>query len=181
MTEVHLLTANPGKVAAANKVFNEHQIKVVPLDLNIDEIQAATSQEIASKAALDAYEIFGKPVIREDHSFYIDDLGMPGPFMSYIDKAISVEYLLRILSQLPSRKGHFEIAAAYVDTKGTLHEFSFTVPVLFTEVATGDKNMHWERIIRFPNETRTFAEYPESERLKYWSRNYESIAKLIAS
>jgi len=181
MTEAYLLTSNSGKIAAANTVFSKYGIIVRLLDLDIDEIQAPTSQVIARKAALEAHARTGKPVIREDHSFYIDDLGMPGPFMAYIDKTIDVNTLLQILLLLPTRKGHFEIAAAYVDVSGVLHEFSFEVPVVFAEEARGDKRLNWERIMRFPDETRTFAEYPESERLHYWAQNYENIAKLISS
>ena len=179
MTNVYLLTGNPGKIAAANAVFNRYGIEVEPLKLDIPEIQADNSKEIATAAAIEAHQQTGKSVIREDHSFYIDALGMPGPFMAYIDKTISVEQLLKILNTLPSREGHFELAATYVDETGTAHEFSYSVPVVFSQEARGDESMRWERIIQFADDPRTFAEYPESERADYWTKNYEAIAALI--
>lgn len=179
MTNVYLLTGNPGKIAAANVVFNQFNITVEPLRLDIPEIQADSSKEIATAAALEAHRQTGKAVIREDHSFYINALGMPGPFMAYIDKAISVEQLLRIIDTLPNREGHFELAATYVDESGTAHEFSYSVPVFFSKEARGDESMRWERIIHFADDQRTFAEYPESERANYWTKNYEAIAGLI--
>lgn len=179
MTNVYLLTGNPGKIAAANAVFNRYGIEVEPLKLDIPEIQADNSKEIATAAAIEAHRQTRKAVIREDHSFYIDALGMPGPFMAYIDKVISVDQLMKILDTLPSREGHFELAATYVDETGTAHEFSYSVPVVFSQEARGDESMRWERIIQFADDSRTFAEYPESERAGYWTRNYEAIAALI--
>lgn len=179
MINVYLLTGNPGKIAAANAVFNQFDIEVEPLKLDIPEIQADNSKEIATTAALEAHRQTGKAVIREDHSFYIDALGMPGPFMAYIDKTVSVEQLLKIIDTLPNREGHFELAATYVDEAGAVHEFSYSVPVVFSEEARGDENMRWERIIQFADDQRTFAEYPESERAGYWTKNYEAIAEII--
>lgn len=179
MTNVYLLTGNPGKIAAANVVFNQFNIAVEPLTLDIPEIQADSSKEIATAAALEAHRQTGKAVIREDHSFYINALGMPGPFMAYIDKVISVEQLLKIIDTLPDREGHFELAATYVDESGMAHEFLYSVPVVFSKEARGDENMRWERIIQFADDQRTFAEYPESERASYWTKNYEAIAELI--
>jgi non-canonical purine NTP pyrophosphatase (RdgB/HAM1 family) len=179
MTNVHLLTGNPGKIAAANVVFNQYNIEVKPLMLDIPEIQANNSSEIATVAALEAYRQTGRAVIREDHSFYIDALGMPGPFMAYIDKVISVEQLLKIINTLPNREGHFELAATYVDESGTAHKFSYSVPVVFSKEPRGKNTMRWERIIQFTDDQRTFAEYPESERAIYWTNNYKAIAELI--
>lgn len=181
MRQIYLITGNVGKIAAANTTFKQFDIEALPLDLDLPEIQAATSQEIANHAALEAFSRTGKPVIREDHSFFIDELQIPGPFMAFMDKKVSVAKLLKILDTLSSRDGHFELAAAYVDASGDLHEFSYQVPVEFTREPKGDINQRWERIIKFKDSDRVFAEYPESERSEVWSKNYEQIAKLISS
>lgn len=180
MKQVYLLTGNPGKIAAANLIFKNYEVEVLLLELDIPEIQASNSQEIANHTALEAYKQSGKPVIREDHSFYIDELGIPGPFMAYMDKSVSVELLLKILDTLTCRDGHFELSAAYIDVRGTLHEFSYQVPVEFAQTAAGDKSQRWERVMKFKGEDRVFAEYPETERSAVWSKNYEQIAQLIA-
>jgi non-canonical purine NTP pyrophosphatase (RdgB/HAM1 family) len=179
MKEVHLLTGNLDKIASANIIFKPKNIVIRPLKLDIEEIQAANSIEIARYMALEAHKISGVSVIREDHSFYIDDLGIPGPYMAYMDKVVSPEQLLRIVQTLENKTGHFEIAAAYVDEKGNLFEFSYEVPVEFSEVIRGDENQNWERLIKLPGESRVFAEYDSSYRSDLWTKNYEEIAKII--
>ena len=127
----------------------------------------------------EAYRRTGKPVIREDHSFFIKELGFPGPFMAFADKAIDVDNLLKILSTLSSREAYFELSAAYADMDGAIHEFSYQVPIVMSDEARGDEKLRWERLMMFPGETRTFAEFDADERTEVWAKNYEAIAQTI--
>jgi len=180
MKQVYLLTGNKDKIAAANLIFNMYDIEVLSLDLDLPEIQAMTSAEIASYTAREAFEKKKLPVIREDHSFYIKEFGMPGPYMAYLDKVIDLDHLVKILATLQDRSGYFELSASYIDGDGKEHQFSYQVPVVFADEPRGDSQQRWERLMRFPNETRTFAEYPSKERAEVWSRNYREIAELIS-
>ena len=181
MKQVHLLTGNPDKIKAANLIFNKHDIEILPLELDIPEIQASSSIEIARCMVEQAYKMTGKPTIREDHSFFIKELGFPGPFMAYADKTIDNDHLLKIMATLESREAYFELGAAYVDANGEFHEFSYQVPVVMSEEARGNENLRWERLMMFPGETKTFAEFDADDRLEVWTKNYEAIAELIQS
>ncbi|HCH34922.1 MAG: Non-canonical purine NTP pyrophosphatase [Candidatus Saccharibacteria bacterium GW2011_GWC2_48_9] len=180
MKQVHLLTGNLGKIKAANHIFNKYGIEVHPLALDIPEIQADTSLDVAVDMVKKAFNLTGKAVIREDHSFYIDELGIPGPFMAYVDKRVSTDSLLKILNTLSSRTGYFELSAAFADEDGKVSEFSYKVPIEFALEPKGDESQRWERLIKFPNDTKVFAEYNESERVSTWSKNYEQIAQMIS-
>jgi XTP/dITP diphosphohydrolase len=179
MKHVYLLTGNADKIQAANLIFGAHDVEMRPLELDIPEIQASTSAEIARHAAQQAHELSGKPVIREDHSFYIKELNFPGPFMAYADKSIGVELLLKIINTLESREAYFELAAAYVDAQGVLHEFSYRVPVVMANEIRGNEKLRWERLMMLPGESKTFAETDSSTRAQLWTKNYEAIAQLI--
>jgi XTP/dITP diphosphohydrolase len=181
MEYIYLLTRNEGKVKAANLIFGMYGIEVKSLGLDIPEIQASTSIEIAKAAALEAHRQTGKAVIREDHSFYITELGFPGPFMAYADKSISPEKLLAIVNTLDSRDAYFELAAAYVAVDGSVHEFSYKVPVIISTEIRGSDKYRWEKLMMMPGDSRTFAEVDSNDRTSVWSKNYDSIAKLIRS
>lgn len=180
MKEVYLMTKNVGKLVAARSAFAPFEIEVKSLDFEIPEIQAPTSIEIAKYAVTEAFAKFKKPVIREDHSFFIDELGIPGPYMSYIEKSLSIENLIKILKTLNNTKAHFELAAAYADSEGDIHEFVYTVPVLLGTEPKGDTSQKWNRLIHFENEERVFAEYNDDEGTEVWNKNYVEIAKLIS-
>jgi XTP/dITP diphosphohydrolase len=179
MKYVYLMTKNKGKLAAAQQVFDKYQIEVRSLDFEIPEIQADTSIEVAKNMVLQAYEKFKEPVIREDHSLFIDELNFPGPFMAFAEKNISAEKLSKILSSLESTKGRFELSAAFCDKDGKVHEFTYSVPVVFETTPRGIPSDGWNQLIRFPEEKRVFTEYSSDERNHIWGKNYEEIAKLV--
>jgi len=180
-TDVTLLSKNPGKIAAASRVFSRYGIRVTGVDMEFPEIQADTSAEIARHTALEAYRTLQTPVVREDHSFFLGDTGVPGPYMAYFDKRIKAEQLLSLLQTFNILDGHFELAAAFVDDEGELHEFRYEVPVVFENTMRGDEAQNWERLIRFPDDDRVFAEYAAEERGEVWEGNFIQIAELITS
>jgi non-canonical purine NTP pyrophosphatase (RdgB/HAM1 family) len=176
---IHLLTGNEDKLRIAKNIFGEYGINVEKSDINIPEIQAETSKEVASYATKIAFQELGVAVLREDHSFYIDELGIPGPFMAYMDKTVSVEQLIKITDTLKSRDAHFEIAASYVDINGNNFECSYDVPVTIANAPRGDNKLNWERAMILPGSVTTFAETDSRTRDHLWSQNYHSIAHHI--
>ncbi|MFA6515429.1 MAG: non-canonical purine NTP pyrophosphatase, partial [Candidatus Paceibacterota bacterium] len=86
--EIYLLTSNEGKLKAAKSTFNKYGVKLLFTDKDYDEIQADSSLEIARDIAQQAAKELNAPVIREDHSLFIEALGIPGPYMSYIERKI---------------------------------------------------------------------------------------------
>jgi len=173
------MTKNKGKLAAAQSVFDKYSIEVRSLDFEVPEIQADTSIDVAKNMVLQAFEKFKEPIIREDHSLFIDEINFPGPFMAFAEKNISAEKLSLMLKNLSSTSGRFELAAAFADKEGTIHEFSYTVPVVFETTPRGIPSDGWNQLIRFPEEKRVFTEYPSEERNHIWSKNYEEIVRLI--
>ncbi|OGC48029.1 MAG: hypothetical protein A3A94_00080 [Candidatus Portnoybacteria bacterium RIFCSPLOWO2_01_FULL_43_11] len=111
---VNIITKNSGKLLAAKKVFEKYGITVNQIDKEYPEIQAENSLEISKYTAIQAAKKLGKSVIREDHSLFINALGMPGPYTNYIEKKLSVKKLLEIMRNQPDRSGYFEIATVIV-------------------------------------------------------------------
>jgi XTP/dITP diphosphohydrolase len=179
MKYVYLMTKNKGKLAAAQSVFDKYGVEVRSLDFDVPEIQADTSAEIAKNMVLQAFEKFREPVIREDHSLFIDEINFPGPFMAFAEKNISAEKLTQMIKDFKSTSGRFELAAAYCDKDGNIHAFSYSVPIVFETIPRGVPSDGWNQLIRFPDEKRVFTEYSSEERNHVWSKNYEEIAKLI--
>lgn len=77
------------------------------------------------------------------------------------------------------RTGYFEIFAAYAKPDWTCKEFSYKVPIVFADKPKGELSPGWNRIIMLDGETKTLAEYPETERINVWNKNYVEIAKII--
>lgn len=175
-----LLSNNPGKIADANVTFGKYGITVEGSSLELPKIQADSSAEIAKHMALSAYKEIQSPLVCEDQSFFLGDTDVPGPYMDYFDQRIDAHKLAAILQALSVTEGYFVLSAAMVDKDGTLHEFSYKVPVVFELSPRGDESQGWEQLMRFPDSELVFAEYPSSDRSEVWSKNYEQAAQVIA-
>jgi XTP/dITP diphosphohydrolase len=177
-----LVTKNPGKLRAAQVVFDKFKIELKQLTTEFPEIQASSSLEIARYTATIAAKTVHQPVIREDHSLFVNFLGFPGPYTSYVEKQISPKKLLQLLSLAKDRTGYFEIATVYVHPDGDKQEFVYQVPIYIKErEAVKDPRGGWNGLICLKGETRAFSEYPEEDRLQVWSKNYYRIAKHLTS
>lgn len=177
--KVYLLTGNPGKVRSARKAFEGTGIELKQLDEDYSEIQASSSLEVARHTVKQAMKDYDKPVIREDHSVYLDAIpGYPGPYINYFDNKLSAENLLRLLDG-EDRTGCFEIAAIVGLQNGEIKEYEFKVPIEISQEIRGSER-NWDRVMMLEGEDETFAESSEKSRLEVWNQNYRRIAEELA-
>jgi non-canonical purine NTP pyrophosphatase (RdgB/HAM1 family) len=173
---IYLSTHNAGKIKAAKSVFNKYEIEVLIVEKDYSEIQADSSLEVAKHSAIQAAKDLGIPVVREDHSLFINALSFPGPYTNYFEKRISASVLLNWLKNYDDRSGYFEIAAVYARPDGSFKEFVYQVPIEIATEERGELQDGWAKVLMLKDETRTFAEYPEQERAFAWNKNYQEIA-----
>ena len=179
--KIYLSTRNPGKIKAAKSVFDKYNIEVLLVEKEYPEIQADSSLEVAKYLAIQIAKDLGVPVVREDHSLFINALKFPGPYTNYFEKKISTAMLLKWLKNYANRDGYFEIATVYAEPNGSTKEFVYRVPIHIAKKEKGSLQKGWARIIMLQGENRTLAEYPENERLGVWSKNYTAITKYLLS
>jgi len=176
--QIHFLTQNPFKIATAQLAMKPFDIEIIPLQLNIPEIQAENNAEIARHGAITAAQKSGNSVMREDHGFYLNAFpGWPGPYMAHTENAIPAEDLLRLING-KDRSGYFEMALAYAQPNGKVFEYSFRLPVTVVDsVRSGGKDFGWDSIISMSDDSRTLSEYPQEDRYPLFTQNYKELAK----
>ncbi len=179
--KLHFLTSNNFKVETARLAFAPFQIEVSPLLLNIPEIQADNNAEIARHSALAAAKILGKPVMREDHGFYLRAFpSWPGPYMAHTERIIPPEDVLHLLKG-KDQTGYFEMALAYATPSGELIEFSYQLPcTIANEIRPGGKDFGWDSIICLGDNKRALSEYPQEDRYQFFTQNYVQLAQKLS-
>lgn len=178
---LHILTKNEGKLKAARSTFDKYGITLLPVNKEYPEIQADSSLEIARYSAQLAAKDLQIPIIREDHSLFIEALGIPGPYINYVEKKVSVANICKLIKMLGNNKGWFEVATVYAEPDGKTFEYVFKVPMTFANEPKGDNFKGWNGLIRLHNEFRSITEYPEEERLHIWNEGYEAVAKYLTN
>ena len=128
--KIYLLTKNKGKLLAAKKIFDKFGIEVGSIEKEFPEIQEDSSIKIAKFSTEKASEEFNVPVLREDHSLYIESLQyFPGPFTAFFDKNMNFEILLKILENFKNRNANMELAASLTIPGVGTFESVYRVPL----------------------------------------------------
>ena len=172
---MYLVTGNSEKLEAARHAFDE-SVEIETIDPELPEIQADSSLKVARHTVEQLIDDYDAPVIREDHSVYLNSFqGFPGPYMSYYDRNMPVEDLLKMLEGVEDRTGYFEISTVLGLPDGEIKEYSFQIPIEFVEEPRGDKG-NWIQVMKLKGGEKTFAESDSSERMDKWDRNFRKIA-----
>lgn len=177
---LNFLTASDFKIQTAKMIFDPRGVEIISHGLSIPEIQADTNLEISRHSAYEAVRILQKPVMREDHGFFLDAFpGWPGPYMAHTEKILPAEDVLQLLKG-KVRTAYFETALVYVEPGGQVLEFVSQVPcTIAQELRPGGKEYGWDSIICLGDEMRALSEYSPTERLKFFTENFERLAEAL--
>jgi non-canonical purine NTP pyrophosphatase (RdgB/HAM1 family) len=176
--KIFLITGNPEKLKFAGKAFERTNIQLEQIDPDYREIQASSSLEVARHTVEKFIGQYDRPVIREDHSLYLDAIpGFPGPYLGYFDERLDAEKLLELVEG-EKRTGYFEVGTVLGLSNGEIKEYSFQVPVKITEEISGE-NGNWDRVLKLENSDKTFAESSSDDRAEIWNQNFRKIARYL--
>lgn len=98
-----IVTGNQGKLDEFRRLLPstvsfDHQ------DIDLPEIQSLDSTEIVIAKAVQAYSIVGKPVLVEDVTAGLDELGgLPGPFIKFFVKQMGHDALYQLRGESAAR------------------------------------------------------------------------------
>jgi len=118
MKTINFATTNKEKLQIAQIVCLEANISIVPITLEIDEIQGEDPEIIVRDKALRAYEQFGKPIVVSDDTWDIKALkGFPGAYMKSVNQWFTPQDFLRLMDGVKDREVTLHQYLAYTDGK----------------------------------------------------------------
>ena len=102
--------------------------------MNIPKYKLIQAWKLRVFSAIQATKDLNACVVREDHSLFINTLGIPGPYTNYMEKKISSDKLLKIINLFGDNRGEFEIATVCAKPDGSIFEYVFKVPMTFGDM-----------------------------------------------
>ncbi len=115
MSEILLVTGNAHKLQEWQRSMPP-EVTLNSIDLDLIEIQSDDPTEIVSDKARRAYEEVGKPVIVEDVSAGLVELGgLPGPFVKFFIKKLGQSALYKLAGEKDGALAVVSCAATYFD------------------------------------------------------------------
>lgn len=115
MSEILLVTGNAHKLKEWQSSMPS-EITLNSVDIDLPELQSDDPIEIVTDKAKRAYDVVGKPVIVEDVSAGLVELGgLPGPFIKFFMKKLGQSALYQLAGQREGALAIVSCAAAYYD------------------------------------------------------------------
>lgn len=189
MKEIVFVTGNKGKVATAQKYFDDNKIKLLTYDYDYEEPNINDIEIIAISKVKQAYRVVGKPCIALDSGFYIPNYpnnpNFPGAFpkRELLEK-IGIDGLLEKMKNVENRYCYFKEVLAYFDGENIKLFYGISEGYLSREKREIDINKKWSDLwsVFIPfNCTKTLAEMTEYELKQYLDTADNAIKKFAES
>ncbi|HEU0033449.1 MAG TPA: RdgB/HAM1 family non-canonical purine NTP pyrophosphatase [Kofleriaceae bacterium] len=169
------VTGNESKYREAQAILGR------PLDrvkLDLPEIQAATTREVALEKAKVAYVKLGKPVIVEDAGFELPALGgFPGPFIKYWEQLGGLVSICRALDGFAARDAIAVCVLGVCDSDGA-RVVEGRVAGTVAREPRGTAGFGWDAIFIPEGHARTFGEMTDAEKsaISHRRRAWEALS-----
>lgn len=181
-----VVTSNLGKAREFESIFSEYGLSFRIEPIKTPEIQAVDLRIIAEQSAIYAYDILREPVLVEDAGLFIDALnGFPGPFSSYVYKAIGIRGILKLMEDVEDRRARFlSVIAFYTPMIGGVKIFTGEVEGYIAREPRGSSGFGFDPIfIPAEGDGKTFAEQSveEKNKLSHRARAARKFAEWMLS
>ena len=178
MTHFALVTGNENKWREAQRLLGRPLERVA---LDVPEIQAATSREVAREKAAAAYAELGRPLIVEDAGLEFAALGgFPGPFIKYWEQLGGLASMCRALDGFgPGGRAATAVCVLAVATEAGVEVVEGRSDGTIALAPRGANGFGWDAIFIPEGHERTFGEMSAAEKdaLSHRRRAWEALAE----
>jgi XTP/dITP diphosphohydrolase len=155
------VTSNENKWREAQMILGRSLDRIT---LELPEIQAPTTMEVAREKAKVAYTLLKRPVIIEDAGVELEALGgFPGPFIKYWEKLGGLESICRAADGLKSRRVEAVCALVAWDENGP-RPFEGRAVGTLAPSPRGSNGFGWDSIFIPEGDSRTWGEVTPAEK-----------------
>lgn len=141
-----MITFVTGNSAKADEIAQQTNLPIQAVALDLYEIQAIDVREVIEAKAREAYARIGSPVLVDDASLSIDDLGdLPGALVRWFIKGVGNEGICRFADQSRTRAAKATVAIGYFDGTDFV-PFIQEVAGLISEHPEGSGGYGWDAI-----------------------------------
>lgn len=169
-----LVTGNANKVREARAIVGD-ALESTALDL--PEIQAATTRDVALEKSRVAFARLGRPVIVEDAGFELAALGgFPGPFIKFWEQLGGLESICRTLDGFRDRTAYAVCVLGLCDESGA-RVVEGRVRGVVPASPRGSNGFGWDAIFCPDDHERTFGEMTDAEKsaISHRRRAWEAV------
>ncbi len=158
---LHFATSNEGKAREFAEILKP--VEVVPVRLELEEIQDARLDVISARKAMQAATVLGKPAVVDDSGLFVNALGgFPGPYSAYALDTIGCDGIIDLLASRDDRSASFVSVVSYAEPDTVAQVFRGEVEGTISTSTRGENGFGFDPVFEYGD--RTFAEMEPVEK-----------------
>lgn len=157
-SNIYYITGNQSKFLTAQHCLQKFDISIQQKSVEVPEIQAESSLDVALDKATKAFALVKKPLLVSDHGWAVEALnGFPGPYMKYINTWLTPQDILALMAAQQNRRITLQQYLVYTDGQ-TTQTFEHHVPGQLLNAPRGEMGSGWDKIASITSDGKTIAE-----------------------
>jgi len=156
--DIRLATGNTFKINETIEILKGNQIKIIPYDIRIEELQTLDVNKLVKDKLLKAFSKIGKPLIVEHTGLYIKYLNdFPGGLTQIFWDSLQADKFTEIVGSLKDTTAIAKTVIGYCDGE-QIYFFKGEVEGKISDNPLGSRDFQWDCVFIPNGETQTFAE-----------------------
>lgn len=130
-------------------------------ELDIPEIQASSTEEVALDKADRVFKQIKEPLLVSDHGWLIKALnGFPGPYMKFVNSWLEPKDFLALMEHHENREVILRQDLIYIDAN-TIKAFTYDLIGYVLREAKGNLGTNWDKVVCLTKDDKSIAEVRE--------------------
>ena len=182
MEKFIMITSNTGKYQIARDIFRKYNLELIQATIELPELQDYDVVKVSKYSAVFAANTLGKPVIKSDIGYYIDELGgFPGAYVKHINQMLKPDDILKMMEHKRNRKILLKECLTYAHPNGNVKQFVSEEEAHLSKFAMG-RGTTFDKIIVLDGFDRPKGIYDYQTNVKHFKDNltiYDEMAKYL--
>ncbi|MGY3354352.1 XTP/dITP diphosphohydrolase [Bradyrhizobium sp. GM0.4] len=155
---VRFLSGNPHKIAEASAILQPAGVQVVPLKMQVQELQTPDTGAIVRDKAAKAFHLIGHPLFVEQTGLFIDRMnGFPGGLTQVFWDTLEADRVCQLFGIGTDTGVTAKTIIGYCDGR-KIAQFEGEIRGKIAEKPRGDPKFQWDCVFIPDGYTETFAE-----------------------
>lgn len=156
--EIRFISGNEYKIEEAQEILQVSGIKVVPVNIKIEELQTRDTTNLVRDKVLKAFNSIGRPLFVEHSGLYLNYLnGFPGGLTQIFWDTLQADLFIELLNENKDTKVVAKTLIGYCDGK-RIFTFEGEVEGNVSSEPRGDRKFQWDCVFIPDGYDQTYSE-----------------------
>jgi XTP/dITP diphosphohydrolase len=158
---IRFLSGNGYKISEASAILGAANVEVVPVNLDIPELQTSNVELIVRDKTLKAFDRLGHPLFVEQTGLYLDRMnGFPGGLTRVFWDSLGPEKMCQLFGLGDETGVEARTRIGYCDGR-KIYQFEGSIRGRIAAAPRGDQRFQWDCVFIPEGHNQTFAELGE--------------------